>query len=190
MEDPLRSLPYTVGVCPWLSGATLWSSRTAQWRVLLTGLWQSGQHKSLGFPGDWQKSNIKGWGNLLTLNLPFSCDRDTGVLTLKRYDLYCWTISWEGKCLIQLMGEVKVSNLDRYPVTRTFLMGTVVASILFKIIISNLGSRIDCLLSSFMGDIKMSSHSSAKMNALFHQRQSYSMQQCMLGADWQESSFA
>lgn len=75
-----------------------------------------------------------------------------------------------GFCMIRLMVEVKGSNLDRYPVTRTFLMGTLVASILFKIIISNLDSSIDCILSSFMGDIKMSSHSSAKMNALFHQR--------------------
>lgn len=88
------------------------------------------------------------------------------------------------------MAEVKGPNLDRYPVTRTFLMGVMVASILFKIIISNLDSRIDCILSSFTGDIKMSSHSSAKMNALFCQRQSYSMQQCMLEVDWQESSFA
>lgn len=112
------------------------------------------------------------------------------MLPLKRYDVYGWTISWDGKCLIQLMVEFQGSNLDRYPVTTTFLMGTVVASILFKISISNLGSRIDCILSSFTGDIKMGSHSSAKTNALFHQRQSYSMQQCMLGADWQESIFA
>lgn len=95
-----------------------------------------------------------------------------------------------GFCMIRLTVEVKGSNLDRYPVTRTFLMGTLVASILFKIIISNLDSSIDCILSSFMGDIKMSSHSSAKMNALFHQRQRYSTQQCMLGADWQDGSFA
>lgn len=87
------------------------------------------------------------------------------------------------------MVEVKGSNLDRYPVIRIFLMGAVVTSIQFKIIISNLDTRIDCILSSFMGDIKMSLHSSAKMNALFHQRQSYSMQQCMLEAEWQESSF-
>lgn len=74
--------------------------------------------------------------------------------------------------MIQLMVEVKGSNLDRYPVMRIFLLGTMLASILFKIIISNFASRIDCILSSFMGDIKMSSHSSAKTNTLFHQRQS------------------
>lgn len=123
-------------------------------------------------------------------NVPFLCDRTAHTEEL--WSVWLNYQLWEvggNICMMQLMVEVKGSNLDRYPVMRTFLMGTVVASTLFKIIISNLDSRIDCILSSFMGDIKMSSHSSAKTNALFHQRQSYSMQQCMLGDEWQESSF-
>ena len=45
--------------------------------------------------------------------------------------------------------------MDRWSVTRAFLMGAMVALILFKIIISILDSEIDCILSKFMGDIKM-----------------------------------